>query len=410
MAYLNGATTHENQALPVTAIPNIDPKSYDNFTAERLEMVRTQLTEPFDPGEIKWRVTATSTQQTKHGPQKRGQIIAYADQRAYTDRLNGVFGEWGWTRDYDVQVAQNFERRAPSDKTQNSVAAKVVIVSRVTIRGLGTHTGVGEEWADDENAATSAEAQAFKRACTCFGLGRYLYDLDKMWVDLDQYNRPAYTPSLPDWALPSRRRLEQRAPTARSKPAEPRQGVVREETLAAVKSLCEHVGHSLSLFVLHKYGGVSDPKTIGFAKLTTVMDKLSDIKKGLDRLQTARTAIGEARYSTICRDLNFASESIDDVPHRDALRILLERVEAEAAQKERTPGSSPIGGGISEARGHLLQAARRVADKTRKRLADVITEASAGTLSLDTLKSLTDVNIPEVEAATARLREQSAYR
>ena len=110
-------------------------------------------------------MTATSTQQTKHGPQKRGQLVAYADQRAYTDRLNEVFGEWGWTRSYDVQVAQNFERRAPGDKKQTAVAAKVVVVSKVTIHGLGSHTGVGEEWADDENAATRAEAQAFKRAC-----------------------------------------------------------------------------------------------------------------------------------------------------------------------------------------------------------------------------------------------------
>jgi len=31
----------------------------------------------------------------------------------------------------------------------------------------------GEEWADDENGMTSADAQAFKRACSCFGLGRY---------------------------------------------------------------------------------------------------------------------------------------------------------------------------------------------------------------------------------------------
>jgi len=39
---------------------------------------------------------------------------------------------------------------------------------------LGTHSGTGEAWADDENAMTAAEAQAFKRACSCFGLGRYL--------------------------------------------------------------------------------------------------------------------------------------------------------------------------------------------------------------------------------------------
>ena len=56
---------------------------------------------------------------------------------------------------------------------------------RLTIDGLGSHSGLGEEWADNENAGTAAEAQAFKRACSCFGLGRYLYDLGGNWVDLD---------------------------------------------------------------------------------------------------------------------------------------------------------------------------------------------------------------------------------
>ena len=34
------------------------------------------------------------------------------------------------------------------------------------------------------------EAQAFKRACCCFGLGRYFYDFAEMWVDLDDYGNP----------------------------------------------------------------------------------------------------------------------------------------------------------------------------------------------------------------------------
>src|SRR5262245_25280592 len=207
----NGATTHDlPQFAAVASIAADNNHQVDETSPARLQKIRELLSEHFDPVEIKWRVTATSTNQTKHGPQKRGQLIAYADQRAYTDRLNEVFGEWGWTRNYDVQVAQNFERRAPGDKTQTAVSAKVVVVSKVTIRGLGSHTGVGEEWADDENAATRAEAQAFQRACACFGLGRYLYDLDKTWVDLDQYSRPLQTPNLPEWALPSYVRPETR--------------------------------------------------------------------------------------------------------------------------------------------------------------------------------------------------------
>src|SRR6187200_265048 len=147
--YVNrAAVPQDNLAPPVATAPCIDGMvAATGISPARLEEIRRQVLDPFDPAEIKWRVTATSTQYGRNGPVKRGQLVAYADQRAYTDRLNEIFGEWGWTRSYDVQVAQNFERRAPGDKKQTAVAAKVVVVSKVTIHGLGSHTGVGEEWA-----------------------------------------------------------------------------------------------------------------------------------------------------------------------------------------------------------------------------------------------------------------------
>jgi hypothetical protein len=346
MSQVNGAAPHESSALPAVSVRSGSENGHGVQSApERLQEIRQLLNEPFDPAEIKWRVTATSTQQTKRGPQKRGQLVAYADQRAYTDRLNEVFGEWGWTRGYDVQVAQNFERRAPGDKTQTAVSAKVVVVSKVTIHGLGSHSGVGEEWADDENAATRAEAQAFKRACSCFGLGRYLYDLDKTWVDLDPYNRPVHTPNLPDWALPGYAQREAQRGVTRNTAGQVQQSLVRQETLARVQELCGKVGYSLSLFVLKKYAGVTDPGKLGFAKLTMAFEKLSDIGTGVDRLQKAASVIGQSRYATLCRELSFASESIDDIPDRNALKTLLARVEAEAGGKNGagSPGSYALG-------------------------------------------------------------------
>ena len=71
-----------------------------------------------------------------------------------------------------------------------------------TAPGLWSHSGTGEEWADDDNGMTSADAQAFKRACSCFGLGRYFYDIQAAWVDLDQNRQPLRTPALFGWALP----------------------------------------------------------------------------------------------------------------------------------------------------------------------------------------------------------------
>src|SRR5580698_10056157 len=167
----------------------------EKYTDEQVRQFVAALEDPFDPREIKWRVTNTTSDR------RRGQVIAYADPRAYTDRLNALFTVRGWTREYAVQVIQNFERRERGNG-ESMISGKIVVTCKMTIDGLGSHSGLGEEWADNENAGTSAEAQAFKRACSCFGLGRYLYDLDGNWIDLDERKQPLSRPRLPDWALP----------------------------------------------------------------------------------------------------------------------------------------------------------------------------------------------------------------
>lgn len=413
MKYANGAAQEATIIPPAVTTQATADAHGEQFSLERRKEIKMSLEVPFDPSEIKWRVTATSTQQTQRGPQKRGQVVAYADQRAYTDRLNAIFGEWGWTRTYDVQVAQNFERKSPSDKTQTAISAKVVVVSRVTIHQLGTHTGIGEEWADDENAATRAEAQSFKRACACFGLGRYLYDFDKVWVDLDQYNRPTETPRLPDWACPSNAKREAQHPQSQSQSVvprgnAPRQSLVQQETLAKVREMCEQVGHSLSQFALTTYGGVTDPAKLGFAKLTTVFDKLSDLVNGIARLKQAEAAVGSERYAQTCQQLRLPSHSIDDIPNRDALKNLLAHIEGEAGkQRQETPSVPARTASIADARGRLLQAARKAAENPRsgwpRKLGEVISRASGATLTLDKLKDLTDADTPAVESFIATI-------
>jgi hypothetical protein len=97
-------------------------------------------------------------------------------------------------------------------KGETIVTGKVLVTCTVTITGLGSHSGTGEEWADDDNGMTAADAQAFKRACTCFGLGRYFYDFTAPWVDLDQNRQPWRTPPLPSWAIPENWRKGMRSP------------------------------------------------------------------------------------------------------------------------------------------------------------------------------------------------------
>jgi hypothetical protein len=274
---------------------------------------------------------------------------------------------------------------------------------------LARTPGVGEEWADDENSATRAEAQAFKRACACFGLGRYLYDLDKVWEDLDQYNRPVREPNLPEWAIPAHVRRQPQAQTRHQSaaPTQPRQGLVQQETLAHVKQLCESVGFGLSKFALQKYGAVTDPSKIGFAKLTTVLEKLTDLAKGVERLRAASAKLGDGRYSAICRELNLASDSLDDVPDRDALSALLNRVESETGGARPVPVSTASTGKIEALRGQLLQAARKVAESGRPgwpvKFGDVITHATEGRVTLTDLKSLGAEHVPVLESALAKL-------
>ena len=163
-----------------------------------------ELEVPFSPDQVRWRVTNTTNDR------KRGQIVPYADCRAYTDRLNALLTPLGWTREYKVETMTNITR---VKKGESIVSGKVLVTCTVTLLGIGSHSGTGEEWADDDNGMTSADAQAFKRACSCFGLGRYFYDFNAIWVDLDQNRQPVRTPLLFAWALPENWRKGMRPST-----------------------------------------------------------------------------------------------------------------------------------------------------------------------------------------------------
>jgi hypothetical protein len=312
------------------------------FTTERVKELVAALEEPFDPTEIKWRVTNTTQIGSRNGPRFRGQMLAYADPRAYTDRLNELLTPAGWTRDYTVQLVQNFERKERGS-AERTITAKIVVTCKVMIYGFGAHTGLGEEWADNDNAGTAAEAHAFKRACSCFGLGRYLYDLEGQWVDLDEKKRPLETPQLPDWARPKSQSSHEQAAAPRSNDnaqasgngngagRNGRGGLYRDELLTQVKSLSDTVGFSLARGVLKVVANVDDASKIrDMARLTMAYEKLHDLARGVDRLRTAIAKCGAQRYSALCRELNLASESMDDVPDRATLRRLVETLETEA--------------------------------------------------------------------------------
>ncbi len=143
-----------------------------------LDQLVEHLRAPFPPAEIKF---------LPKSPVQRGDAwvclaLPYADKRAYEDRLNALVpGKWS-TPPMTPLVAGN----------------KLVIPVTLVICEIA-HTDVGEafltslsrkgEPREEENAATEAYSQAFRRACAQVGLGRYLYDLPKVWVPYDPQKR-----------------------------------------------------------------------------------------------------------------------------------------------------------------------------------------------------------------------------
>jgi len=124
-----------------------------------MDELQKQLSVPFAPGAITWKPGATK--------ENKCMALAYADLRAYQDRLDELCGmEWG------VEYQPWGDGR---------------IIARLTIGGV-TRASTGEMNSQEEsagNGGTVAEAQAFKRAAAMFGLGRYLYELPSLWVEYD---------------------------------------------------------------------------------------------------------------------------------------------------------------------------------------------------------------------------------
>ena len=302
------------------------------FSQQEIKDFCAALEIPFDPRVIDWRVTNTN----KNG-KLRGQVIPYADQRAYTDRLNQLFTPAGWTRKYQVHTSANFER----SKDQRTVA-KVFVTCELAIAGLGRHSATGEEWADDENAGTSAEAQAFKRSAACFGLGRYLYYFEGVWVDLDERKRPRTVPSLPQWATPEgwRKGMRPNTPPTHTGSAEKTRSHVRadnnpentqsSELVRKIEEMAKPLGRRLYRGVLRVQAKVWNPDQIVDVVLQRkVLEQMQSAERGLGRLHAALSKTGPAALERTLRSLKL--RSLDDVDSLEMLKRVVLAVEAVAS-------------------------------------------------------------------------------
>jgi hypothetical protein len=119
-----------------------------------------RLFQPFEPGEVHWRLTALDL------ASGRGLALAYVDARDVMDRLDVVAGPEGWQCRY------------------SHAEGKTVCELGLRVAGewLWKADGAGDT---DVEAEKGALSDAFKRAAVRWGIGRYLYGIGPVWVALD---------------------------------------------------------------------------------------------------------------------------------------------------------------------------------------------------------------------------------
>lgn len=168
----------------------------------KMNELMKKLAEPFAPGDIEWRIG-------RDGKKADGAIwataLAYVTNRAIQNRLDEVFGMFGWKNEYrEWKKDSQLCRISVWDEEKKEWIHK-------------------EDGADDTNfeSTKGGLSDSMKRAAVHWGIGRYLYDLEENYVTVsstrvpgckyqaknDRKNIEAYywiPPELPAFAIPNR--------------------------------------------------------------------------------------------------------------------------------------------------------------------------------------------------------------
>jgi hypothetical protein len=206
-----------------------------------MQEIMKRLRAPFAPEEIEWRVGATTKDKTK------GMALAFVTNRAIQNRLDDVFGCFGWKNEYK-------EWRGNSQ------------LCGISIKHEGEWITKWDGASDTDFEATKGGlSDAMKRAAYQWGIGRYLYNLDAVWVPIKpagkSYIIDGPHPSLPAWALPEgyeapkptarkQEKKEIKKPTTINKAQAKRMFELAQNNAELVKKILEPYGYTQSNHIL----------------------------------------------------------------------------------------------------------------------------------------------------------------
>lgn len=131
------------------------------------EEIIKRLREPFSSKEIEWKIQVTTQDKA------RGMVVAYMDARAVQRRLDEVVGPFNWKNVYSLW----------HDNSQ--------------ICGISIFNDDRNEWVTKFDGAENSDIEpikgglsdSFKRAATTWGIGRYLYEMEGVWVEIEPKGR-----------------------------------------------------------------------------------------------------------------------------------------------------------------------------------------------------------------------------
>jgi len=126
---------------------------------------------PFPAAEIEWRVGSTNSDKSS------GLALAYLTARHVMERLDAVCGPENWQDRYEFHGA----------RTVCYLSIRIHAGDPTKVSEWVTKAdGAGDS---DVEAEKGAISDALKRAAVKWGIGRYLYDLGNIWVDVEPAGR-----------------------------------------------------------------------------------------------------------------------------------------------------------------------------------------------------------------------------
>ena len=234
----------------------------------------------------------------------------------------------GRTGNYEVSTVSSVTRTKKEKLIQTG---KVMVTCTLTIAGLGCHTGSGEEWADEENALTAAEAQSFKRSCVCFGLGRYLYNLAEIWVPLNEHRQPFELPSLPQWALPNASAAGKSHPASGPRPTAVQREPIDQRITGKIEGFRRILGDPIYGEILWRVARTRKANAIPNAQLqANAAEAMERAARGIRKAHSLAESIGDTQFVSVLDRLHIGS--MTTICNLEALRSLVAELEGLVGQ------------------------------------------------------------------------------